>query len=78
MPSAKIEPAPRASLSGNPRQALNAWENEGGRTRSASAPLPAGITARSETQYLVGHYRYTDLGLAKAELARQGAAPPIR
>jgi hypothetical protein len=69
-----IEPAPRAPHTEGRRQALEGWENEGGQTRPVAVPvLPEGITVRTEMQYLVGPYRYTDLGLARAELARQAA-----
>lgn len=72
-----IEPAPRTPHTMNRRQALEGWENEGGHTRPLAVPaLPAGIIVRTEAHYLVGPYRYTDLELARAELARQAATAP--
>lgn len=67
-------PAVKPTLVAPPsqRQALRAWESEGGSLASAEAPQPSsGIEVIAAAQYRVGPYRYTDLACAEAELHRQ-------
>ena len=57
------------------RASITKWEGEGGALATSGATaLPSGIRTDTIKQYYVGPYRFTDLGLALAEHARQVAA----
>lgn len=54
---------------------LDNWENEGGKVET-DAGLPSGIQRFQHDTFIVGHYRYTNLNDAIAQLRRTNA--PLR